>query len=151
MERCTQPERNRDEFERGLLEGSVETRGLVALVDEVVVGWLKLSPAVVLDKLYRRRPYGKMPCFSGDRSGVFTVACVLVDRSWRRRGIARTLVAEAVDTARNWGATTLEALPRTGTDDPQLLQMGPESVFTGAGFAVVHESIRGYPVLRRQL
>ena len=149
MERCTQPERNREELVRGLDGGSVDARGLVALVDDRVVGWLKLTPASRLAKLYQRRPYAKMPCFAGDRSGVYTVACVLVDEPWRRRGVARALVKEAVRAAARWGARSLEALPRTGTDDPHLMQMGPHTAFLEAGFEVAEASITGYPVLRR--
>jgi GNAT superfamily N-acetyltransferase len=151
MERCTQPDRNRNELEQSLARDAVDARGLVARIDDEIVGWLKLAPAITLDKLYGRRPYAKMPCFNDDRRGVYTIACVLVDRAWRRRGIARALVAEAVVTAKRWGATSLEALPRRGTDDPQLLQMGPEPAFLAAGFAVVHESISAHPVLRRRL
>ncbi len=151
MERCTQPDRNRDELERGLETTAVDTRGLVALVADRVVGWLKLAPASSLQKLYARRPYAKMPCFGGDRSTVYTVACVLVDREWRRQGIARAMIREAVAVAPHWGATSIEALPRTNTEDPQLLQMGPFRAFEGAGFVIVHESISGHPVLRHSL
>jgi GNAT superfamily N-acetyltransferase len=112
------------------------------------VGWLKLAPAATLDKLYQRRPYAKMPCFSGNRDAVYTVACVLVDAAWRRRGVAQAMIHEAVNAAFRWGADCVEALPRTGTDDPQLLQMGPEAAFLKAGFEVVQQSIRGYPVLQ---
>jgi GNAT superfamily N-acetyltransferase len=151
MERCTEPERNRKELEHGLGCNSVDARGLVATVDARVVGWLKLAPASTLDKLYGRRPYGKMPCFAGDRSGVFTIGCVLVDAAWRRQGIARSLIHEGVRAAARWGATSVEALPRDGATDPCLLQMGPASVFLEAGFEIVDASVTAHPVMRKAL
>ncbi len=135
-----------------LQAGSPEMRGLVAHSPSgELVGWLKLAPAPVLAKLYGQRLYKGLPCFDGPRDGTWTVGCLLVREDWRRRGVARALIAAAVDAARSWGARALEALPRSDVDAADAaLMLGPLKSFVEAGFEVVHD-VRPYPVLRREL
>lgn len=154
LERCAmRPEENEREMREALVTGSEEGRGLVALSGEGrIVGWLKLSPASTLSKLYDQRLYRRLPCFDGDREGVFTVGCMLVSPSFRRQGVGRALIEGAVRIAPSFGARSLEAFPRRvpeGAHDADLL-LGPLGVYLENGFRVVHE-IGPYPVLRREL
>lgn len=151
LERCQHPHENAAELARGLATAEQDTAGLVALAGTETIGWLKLGPVATMRKLYERRPYAKMKCFGGDRTRVYVVGCVLVAPGWRRRGVAHALVRAAVEAAATSGATAIEALPRAGVDDPQLLQMGPFTCFVAAGFEVVNDEIVGYPVMRRAL
>ena len=154
LERCaTAPEQNREELARALASGSDEARGVVALAGETLVGWLKVAPAGAVKKAYDRRLYRGLPCFGGDREGVFLVGCALVHPGHRRRGVATALVAGAVRIAKEqWGARALEALPRRPrepvSDDE--LWTGPMGAFAAAGFVEVH-AFEPYPVLRREL
>jgi GNAT superfamily N-acetyltransferase len=141
----------RAEMRAAITAGSPEMSGVVALQDGVVVGWLKLAPATAVRKLYDQRIYRRLPCFEGDRSGVFTVGCLLVDPAHRRRGVARDLVRAGVDLARSRGGRAVEAFPRRAEamrDDEVFA--GPMSVFDHLGFSVVHD-FGPYPVLRLTL
>lgn len=154
LERCAMnPERNEAELREALLEGSDEARGLIARAEDgQIIGWMKLSPASSMRKLYDQRLYRKLPCFEGDRSGVFTIGCLLVHPSWRKRGVARALISKGVELAPAWGARSIEAFPRRvpeGAHDADLF-LGPEGVYLENGFRVVHE-IGPYPILRRDL
>ena len=169
LERCaTAPEENRAELTAALAEGRGEARGVVALAGPeagaAVVGWLKVTPARAMAKAYDRRLYRGLPCFAGDREGVFLVGCALVHPSFRRRGVATALVAGAVRLAPGWGARALEALPRRPREavSDEELWMGPLGAFAAAGFVEVSEveglageaaspSPQAYPVLRRVL
>jgi GNAT superfamily N-acetyltransferase len=123
-------------------------RGVVALHQDQAVGWLKLSPAERLDKLYQQRLYRGLPCFNGPRAGVLTVGCVLVDEAWRRRGVARALVRRAVEIAESSGARAIEAFPRCSEQAGAAeLWTGPPAVFLEAGFKIVSD-FAPYPVLR---
>ena len=177
LARCAQaPDENRRELEAALAAGSDEARGVVALAHGgaggsgggggaggaggvgsagsagEVVGWLKVAPAAAVRKAYERRLYKGLPCFAGDRTGVFLIGCALVHPAWRRRGVATALVAGAVRLAPAWGARALEALPRRPKEpvSDEELWTGPVSAFAASGFVEVHD-LEPYPVLRRAL
>ena len=151
-DRCANaPHESRRELGERLSGGSDEARGLVALAEGKVVGWMKLAPASVMQKLYAQRLYRRLPCFEGDRSGVYTIGCFLVDERWRRRGVARALVEAAVAIAPGWGARAIEAFPRRGDAlAPPEMWTGPLQALTDAGFREVFE-FKPYPVLRLDL
>ena len=153
LERCaTAPEQNRAELEAALAAGSDEARGVVAVDGETVVGWLKVAPVAAVKKAYDRRLYRALPCFAGDRTGVFLVGCALVHPAHRHRGVATALVAGAVRIAPSWGARALEALPRRPREavSDEELWTGPMGAYAANGFVEVHP-FEPYPVLRRDL
>ncbi len=151
------PDESRAELTAALAAGSDEARGIVAIAtrsDEPprVVGWLKVAPAAIMTKAYERRLYRKLPCFEGDRSGVFLLACALVHPEHRHRGVASALVGGAVQFATLCGARALEALPRRSKEpvSDEELWTGPMGAFTTHGFEVVND-FEPYPVLRLDL
>jgi GNAT superfamily N-acetyltransferase len=151
------PDESRAELTTALATGSDEARGIVALATiggeaPRVVGWLKVAPAAIMTKAYDRRLYRKLPCFEGDRSGVFLVACALVHPAHRHRGVASALVGGAVHFATVCGARALEALPRRPKEpvSDEELWTGPLGAFTAHGFEIVND-FDPYPVLRREL
>ena len=147
------PEQSRSELIAAVRSQSPEARGVVAIAPEAqhVVGWLKLSPAQTLDKLYGQRLYRRLPCFERSPEGVFTLGCFFIDPEYRRQGIARMLVHAAIELGRQLGACSLEALPR-GTPDASDAEywLGRTSTFLAAGFQTVHD-FAPYPVLRLNL
>jgi GNAT superfamily N-acetyltransferase len=163
LERCAQaPQENRSELDRALAESNGEARGVVAihpsgsmsahLDSPAVIGWMKVCPAVAVPKIYERRLYRDLPCFSGDRAGIFTIGCVLIHPQHRRQGIATALVQAAVELAPAWGARAIEAFPRRPKEavHEDELWTGPEGAFAKNGFVEVN-SFEPYPVLRREL
>ena len=152
LARCSQrPEENAAECAQALAAGSPEMSGMVARRGGELVGWLKLAPAEVVGKLYAQRLYKDLPCFSGDRQGIYCVSCLLVREDQRHQGVARALLGGAIAQARRWGARALEALPRSDRDAADVsLMMGPTQLFLEAGFQIVHE-FEPYPVLRLEL
>ena len=142
------PDRNRDDFQGALACGTPESSGIVALRGAEVVGWLKVAPVRAVPKIYAQRVYRGLPCFDGSREGVHAIGCVLVDPSWRGRGVARALLGGAIDDARAAGARALEAFPRRGDGlRPDEVFTGPFRLFAQRGFSVVHD-FAPYPVLR---
>jgi len=163
LERCAiAKDQNQAEFEAGLASHSDEARGVVAIArgndeangaSEALVGWLKVTPAQAMKKAYERRFYRNLPCFAGDRAGVFLIGCALVHPAYRRQGVSRALVEGAVRLAPAWGARALEALPRRPREpvSDEELWTGPMGAFTASGFAEVHAAFEPYPVLRKEL
>jgi GNAT superfamily N-acetyltransferase len=153
LDRCANaPGENRAELEAGLASGNDEARGVIGLVGGAVVGWLKVAPATVMRKAYERRLYKALPCFEGNREGVFLVGCALVHPAHRRQGVATALVAGAVALAPSWGARALEALPRRPREavSDEELWTGPMGAYAANGFVEV-SAFEPYPVLRREL
>ena len=149
--RCAlEPERNEAALREALAAGSDDARGVVALADDEVVGWLKLAPAASVPKLYDQKLYRGLPVLDRPTAGVLAVACVVVRADRRRQGVAHALVGGALEAARASGATSVEAFPRRSAEpvhDAELW-MGPASAFVAQGFEVAHE-FGPYPVLRR--
>jgi GNAT superfamily N-acetyltransferase len=145
LERCAfRPEENEAELRASV--GSPQ--GLVALVGEQAVGWLKLTPRAAVPKLRALPVYRSLDL--GDEHTTYSIGCLLVHPTFRRQGVARALVDAAPAAAESWGALAVEAYPRRAThplSDEEAWQ-GPERVF--AAFEVVHEE-GPYPVLRRRV
>ena len=147
------PEQNRREFLAAAEVQSPEARGVIALTaaSTEAVGWLKVSRASDLDKLYQQRLYRGLPCFERPAAGVFTFGCFFVEPEHRGRGLSRELVRAGIALARSLGATSIEALPRgeLANSAPERW-LGRPSTLAAEGFSVVHE-FEPYPVLRLAL
>ncbi|MFO0659658.1 MAG: GNAT family N-acetyltransferase [Polyangiaceae bacterium] len=147
---------NRTEFVEAARQQSDEARGLVAVDTEhqnLVVGWLKVAPARSLKKMVEQRYYRSLPTLQGEREGVFTVGCALVDPAYRHQRIAHHLVEAAVVAVRRWGGHSIEAMPRVPAAPPvpdEEIFTGPRAAFDAAGFVCV-EGMDSYPILRRSV
>lgn len=158
LERCANaPAESARAFLDAIAAGDDEGRGVVALHAaedgaQTLAGWLKLAPARVMRKAYERRFYKQLPVFQGNREGVFLIGCTLVHPAFRKRGVATALVAGAVRIAPNWGARSLEALPRRPREAvvDEELWTGPMGAFEKNGFIEVG-GLEPYPVLRLAL
>ncbi len=162
LEQCfVRPEGNRQALELRL--AGEELCGVVALQPEVAVGaerligWMKVTRAVDLPRLYEQRVYRNLPCFqisSGPRDHVYAIGCLYIEETSRRRGVARQLLEAGIQAARQAGGSALEAFPRALSGAEKLredeLLMGPEPLFLEAGFRAVSD-FRPYPVLRLPL
>ena len=155
LDRCANSTaENERELRSAIERGSPEARGVIARLTgaRAVIGWAKIAPAASMKKAYDRRLYRNLPCFEGDRAGVFTVGCLLVHPSHRHRGVAEALVRGAIRFAPAWGARALEAFPRRPREPVRddELWTGPMSAFERNGFVEVH-GFDPYPVLRREV
>jgi GNAT superfamily N-acetyltransferase len=139
---------NRDAASESIQQRTLN--GLVALADDVVVGWLKLEPKPQLLKLTRQSVYRNLVLPEATQTMV--VGCMLVAPEWRGRGVARTLLQHAPAFAAARGAQLIEAYPRIA--DARLHEeeafMGPAAVFAELGFKPVAGELP-YPVLRLEL
>ncbi len=109
--------------------------GLLAYEGDEPVGWVSLGPredfpALQVSPQYRPRDAG-----GGDAA--WSLVCFAVDRYAQRHGVARALLAAAVEHAFARGATSLEAYPHK-TDRTNY--MGHVELFEAAGFAPVRET-----------
>jgi len=130
---------------------AAEMEGFLAFADREVVGWVNAQP------------YSKLPhCAS--RMGItaprLTVAphlaaaivCFVIAPDWRRRGVARALVAGALDSFATRGIRLVDAFPfKAGmSTTPTDHYHGPPSLFRDAGFDVLSEH-KDLTVMRKWL
>ena len=141
-----EPERNEAEQFRDPCAD--DARGLVAYVQNTLVGWLKIAPHTALPKLLAQPVYKS----TASPPDAHAVACFLVHPEWRRHGVARALLRAAPTFAREHGARWLYGYPRRHDGilpDAQALA-GPETLFRELGFALWHDA-PPYPIWRLAL
>jgi GNAT superfamily N-acetyltransferase len=145
------PEVNRAEMLDALEHDSSEMAGMVATADGGVIGWMKLSPASSLPKLYDQRIYRRLPIFDGDRADVYAIGCFLVDPECRGQGVSNALLEGGIEWARTAGVRIIEAFPRRGGElrDEERFS-GSFSAYSQHGFSIVHD-FAPYPVMRLHL
>jgi GNAT superfamily N-acetyltransferase len=149
LDRCAnRPEENAAELAAAVRAGDPSARGLVALENGAVVGWMKLTARSQVPKLRSLPVYRSLDL--GDEASTFSVGCFLVHPDRRGQGVARALSEAAPGFARAWGARAVEAYPRRSSEPlhPEEAWQGPERVFAETGFEAVVD-VAPYPVYRR--
>jgi len=99
-------EPNRNAFRKLVMAG--EASGLLAFVDEEPIGWCAVGPRADFPRIDRSKALVRdWSCQT------WSLNCLYVPARWRGRGVARALVAGAVELARRRGAREVEAYPQS--------------------------------------
>ena len=119
--------------------------GLVGYRDGVPVGWVSLAPRQEFAKLARSpvmKPVDDRP--------VWSIVCFVVPAAHRGQGVARALLAAAVDYAARQGATLIEAYPmdKPGRAADDTMWFGAKTMYDAAGFVEVARRRPQRPVVR---
>jgi GNAT superfamily N-acetyltransferase len=123
-------EANRRAMKR--LVESGEVPGILGYQDGRAIGWCSIAPRESFKSLERSRVLKRL-----DGLPVWSLVCLFVHRSSRRKGVAEALVHAAVAYARSRGADVIEAYPTEprGRRLPAVSSfMGTPSLFSRAGF-----------------
>lgn len=122
---------------RRRLQGEVRRMtepGLLAYVDGVPVGWCRVGPREMFDRLEHSATLRRV-----DNEPVWSVVCFYVHPSAKRMGVATALLKGAEAHAARHGARLVEAYP-----------VGPKQINLDAytGYAPMYEAA-GYDIVRR--
>jgi GNAT superfamily N-acetyltransferase len=112
--------------------------GVLAYDEGTPVGWAGVAPR---SELYGFRRGSRVPWL--DERPVWSVFCCRVAGGHRRQGVARALLAGAVELARAHGAPALEGYPVDNQGvrlDATLTFVGTRSMFEKAGFIKVSDT-----------
>lgn len=128
-------------------------RGLIAVEGVLPVGWCGVEPRPRLRHVVASRLVAKHSLFPLDDPDVWVVYCILIPPAHRRRGLARLLLAAALEHAESSGARAIEGLPidlsqRGGTYPPGF-STGTLAMFEREGFASVASLPSGRTLVSR--
>lgn len=124
------PGGNRDALQAQI--GGAFAPGVIAYMDDEPVGWCGLGPRAAMSRLINSRT---IP--APDDLAVWAIGCFVVRTGYRRMGVARALLAGAIEYARGQGAPAVEAYPidpEGGRVSPSFGFVGFTSTFEAAGF-----------------
>ena len=131
---------------------TAEQEGYLAYAGGAVVGWLNAQPYHKLPHACARLalPPPPLPVPAHEAAAI---VCFVVAPGWRRRGVARALLAAALADFKARGLALVDAFPwNTGPDDTTATDHyhGSPAMFAAAGFAPIatHEKMT---VMRRDL
>ena len=124
--------RNRRE-KRDLVEKG-RAHGVLVYSDGEPIGWCQYGPKEELPRVENRPGYRKLA--PEDSRGVWRITCFVVDKRYRRSGVASTALKAALDAIKKKGRGRVEAYPITRWGDYSNW-FGTESMLQKEGFETV--------------
>ncbi len=129
---------------------SGEVPGILAYHNTNAIGWCAIAPRTSFPALSRSRvlrPIDDRPCWS--------VACLFVGKSCRKKGVATELLRAATEYAKSQGAEMVEGYPvepKSEKDIPPVFAWtGIPKAFMDAGFQEVARHSPTRPIMRMEL
>lgn len=114
--------------------------GIIAYVDGVPAGWVRVGPRPHQRRLEKSRIVKAGSREPFEEAGVWAITCFSIRREYRRTGLTATLIRAAVEYAKNGHAATIEAYPvdnREAKTSSASLFVGPATTFLHEGFSIV--------------
>ncbi len=134
--------------------GGTPGPGLVAHVDDVPAGWVRVGPRTAQVRLAHTRAIAESSAQPWDDPTVWAVSCFVVRREFRGQGLTARLLDAAVAAARAGGARVLEAYPfdiSVASKRTNDLFVGVLSTFLKAGFREVARPRPGRAIVELEL
>ncbi len=129
---------------------SGEVPGILAYRKTEAIGWCAIAPRTCFTALSRSRilrPIDDRPCWS--------VACLFVNRYYRKRGVSAELLRAATEYAKSQGAELVEGYPVEPKSEkdipPAFAWTGIPEAFIRAGFKEVARPSPTRPIMRIEL
>ncbi len=123
--------------------------GILAYAGGEPVGWCAVAPRQDYVALARSRVLRPL-----DDAPVWSISCLFVQRSWRRRGISSALLEAAAEHAGRHGARIVEGypvIPYSKSAPGTFLWNGTPKAFERAGFVEAHRWSKVRPIFRKEL
>ncbi len=123
--------------------------GVIGYVEDEPIAWCAVAPRKMYSALERSRVLKPV-----DDKPVWSVSCLFILKTYRRRGVSVRMLEAAAAFARDCGASIVEGYPVEPSSekapDP-FIWTGTPSAFRKAGFKEVARRSNTRPIMRRQL
>lgn len=129
--------RNRREKKALLDKGCAH--GILVYAGEQPVGWCQFGPQAELPRIDNSRKYQALR-LTVSRRKLWRITCFVVDKRYRRKGVATAALTAALQSIRNRGGGLVEAYPITHWESRAFgneSTHGTASMFKKAGFKIV--------------
>jgi GNAT superfamily N-acetyltransferase len=128
-----------------------KAQGVLAYADGYPVGWATFGPRTDFPRLEAAKAYAVQ-----DFTEVWSLPCFFIPSGFRNKGIARGLLAAAIQSAKKRKAKILEGYPvpltKAGKKLPAAWSWtGPLKIFEEAGFKIVQRQSYSRPLVRIEL
>ncbi len=136
---------NRKAMKRIVAAGEIP--GILAYVNSKPIGWCAVAPR---DKYFRLERSRVLAPIDGEK--VWSIVCLFVERSFRRRGISSALIRAAGEFVGERGGKMVEGYPiepRKGSAPDAFVWTGLASAFRRAGFTELERRSPTRPIMRR--
>jgi len=116
---------------------SNRAHGVIVYANREPVGWCQYGPREELPRLdHSRNDQDVAP--KDKRVKLWRITCFVVDKNYRKSGVASTALKSALESIRNKGGGLVEAIPVSKTDQgPGYMYTGTVSMFERAGFRMI--------------
>ena len=123
--------------------------GILVYLDGEPIGWCQYGPKDELPRIENRPGY-HMLVPGQEGKGLWRIACFVVDKRYRRSGVASTALKAALDAIRRKGGGLVEAYPiaRWGANNAYF---GTVSMFQKVGFETVAPFGKNNLLMRRNI
>jgi len=118
---------NRKAFKKIVKSGEIP--GIIAYSKDKPVSWISIAPREQFPALERSQTLKRI-----DNKPVWSIVCFFIDKSFRKKGITRLLIKNALDYAKENGANIIEGYPV----EP-IKKMPDASVYTGTKSTFIKE------------
>jgi len=127
--------RNRRQKETLVENG--RAHGVIVYSHREPVGWCQYGPREELPRVDRSRNYRNLEP-TDEKKKLWRITCFVVDKNYRKSGVASTALKAVLEGIRNKGGGLVEAIPVSKTDQgPGYMYTGTVSMFEKAGFKLV--------------
>jgi ribosomal protein S18 acetylase RimI-like enzyme len=121
------------------LIASGKMNGFLAFLDDKPIGWINID---------NKRNYNYLPFKFEDKSlkdtKIASIVCFVIAHQYRRQGLARKLLQEAIKALKEEGFTLFEAYPRKNVTSDAHHYHGPFLLYESEGFSISTENEKFY-------
>jgi ribosomal protein S18 acetylase RimI-like enzyme len=157
MKGMTSTERGaKNKHDKKLLVDDGKAHGVLLYDQKIPIGWCAYGLKPEFPRIDNGRNYKKLD-LKDDPEKLWRITCFVVDKDYRKRGIASIALKAALDSIRARGGGVVEAYPvthktaRAWSKWPQWFWFGTESMYEREGFKVVNTLGPNHVLMRRTI